>query len=321
MPEDARLEVLIVRGRIDRAGRFTPGRCASTFQVRRWPDTEDGPYVIELLDREGRPIHRERASVVRDVTCDPRDPEHFRVTAYIGLRPDAATVQLRCDELVVWRREIPEAPSLDVRLDKGRPSRQEPVRVRVAFSRPGEGAYMQVIYRWNERRFRSVAISAPAEAIEIDLEDLPGGLACRFVVIYSNGVRSAVAATREFPLDRLGPSVTILQPRPRATVTTGEPLILQGHVIDPERGGGAALQNQLTWLVDEREAARGPLTHIDSLAPGRHAVTLRYAGEPRVESTVAITVRRAEVPVANEWAAWDEWSELPEPPSEPPASR
>jgi hypothetical protein len=311
MPKEAhRLEALSVHGVIDRAGRFIPGLCGSSFHVRRWPEATDDEYMIELLDREGHPVHRVPARVVPAINCDPSDPKYFRVTAYIGLRADAATVQLRRGDLVLWRREIPDAPSVDVRLEQRRPLRKQPARFRVRFSTPGEGAYMQVMYRWGERRFRSVDIVSPSESMEIDLRALPGGRACRFVVIYSNGLRSAVATSREFRMDPLGPSLTILHPRPRAVLTTGQPLILQGQVIDPERIGGARLQDQLIWIVDGAEVARGALTNVDRLAPGRHRVVLRYSHEPGAEAAVVVTVRRAAVPTADEWEPWDSWDQL-----------
>src|SRR4051812_43670704 len=117
MPEiQPALEVLVVRGTIDESGRFTPRRCGSTFSVRRWPAVQQSPYVVELLDRDDRVVHRALAKVERVTTCDVLDTERFQVTAYIGLRDEAAVVQLRRDEVVLWRSEIPMAATVDVRL-------------------------------------------------------------------------------------------------------------------------------------------------------------------------------------------------------------
>jgi len=69
-------------------------------------------------------------------------------------------------------------------------------------------------------------------------------------MIYSNGLRFAVAATQNFTLPLLGPTVTILHPPPNTVLTTGQPLILQGQVIDAARSSGTRLNEDLLWLVD-----------------------------------------------------------------------
>ena len=265
---------------------------------------------MELLDHSDRPLHRVFAKVTREQSCDLLDTDRFRLTAYIGLRDDAAFVQLRSGDLVLWRTEIADAPTLEVTLAGRGLSRDEPARLRVKYSRPHEGAFMQVIYQWGERRFHTIEIREPAPEIRVELRRSPGGRACRFVVIYSNGVRSACAATRESSLDPLGPSVTIWQPMARAVMHPGQHLVLQGQVVDAERAGGARDEDS-TWWLDGNPVGRGPIGGVDRVEPGRHRVELRYEGQGGTgsgQAAVTINVLRSDVCHADEWQPFDHWN-------------
>src|SRR5262245_22445819 len=185
MPSRQEREVLVIRGRLDRADHFAPLRCGSTFYVRQWPEAEGSPYVVELLDHAGRPVNREPAQVRPETRCDPGEPPRYRLTAYIALREGAEAVQLRRGDQVLWRRPVPPEASLSARLARQRVARQEPARLRLRLSPPEDGAYLQVMYQWGERRFQTAALLPPAAEVEIDLRERPGGKSCRFVVIYS----------------------------------------------------------------------------------------------------------------------------------------
>jgi hypothetical protein len=297
-------EYLLVRGRLDRAGRFIAGRCRSTPNVRQWPVTEHSDVTLELLDATGRVMHRELAEVRADTTCEPGDARTFRVQAYIGLREDAASLRLMRGDIQLWEHAIPEQPTLDIRLMARRASRDRPLALRLKFSPPGEQAHLTVIYRWGERQFQPIYIGPPAEKLEFDLAGLPGGEACRLVVSYSNGIRSAHAASDTFVVPKLGPSVDIVQPAARSSVVAGTPLILEAAAHDPELPGGAAA-GRLSWQLDGREVADGFIASIDGLEPGRHRLALVYRGSMEVETSVEIRARKSEAVTANEWPEWD----------------
>jgi hypothetical protein len=303
-------EVLVIRGTLDASGRFEARRCGSTFFVRAWPRVEASDYVMELLDRSESPLHRVFAQVTKENSCDPLDSERFRVIAYIGLREDAALVQLRAGDLVLWRKEIVAAPTIDVSLRGRGISREEPAVLRLKLSPPGDGAWLQVIYQWGERRFHTMQIRDPAPEVTVNLRQSPGGPACRFVVIYGNGLRSASAATRQYPLDPLGSTVTIWHPAARATLNVGQHLVLQGQAVDLERAGGVRNED-LTWRVDGTVVGRGLISGVDNLAPGRHRVELHYEGAHKGQSekaAVVVNVLRSEVPHADKWQPFDYWA-------------
>lgn len=297
-------EILVLRGRLDRAGRYVPGRSRSTAHVRQWPVIEDNPFLVvaELIDSADRVLHREQAQVRPDIGCQPGDPQSFRVLAYIELREDAAAVRLMRGDLELWRSPIPAAPTLDVKLSSARGAREKPLVLRLRYSKPGEAAHVTVVYKWGERRFRTIYIGPPAPQIEIDLRALPGGQECLLVVSYSNGLRSAHTATEPFRVPTLPPKVAVIRPDARTPVFAGTPIILEGASYDPERAGGASPED-LTWLIDGNRVATGLIASIDGLPAGRHKVTLAY--RPGAESSTTIVVRQSREPTANAWPEWD----------------
>jgi hypothetical protein len=298
-------EVLVVRGFLDRAGRFTLRRSRSTPYVRQWPVVEKSDVVIELLDAEGTVLHREPAEVKVDVTCDPGAARRFRVLAYVELRADAAAVRLRREpDLELWRATIPEAPKLRISLASRRARDGRRVELALRYSPPGEGAHLTLVYRWGERRFRPVYLGPPQQAITLSLDDMPGGEECRIVASYSNGLRSAQAATPTFAVPRIGPSVTIVEPARGAAHVAGTPLILEGAVRDEERAGGPP-HEALVWRIDGKEVGRGLVASVDALTAGRHRVELAYVAEPGARAVITLTSRAAETPTANDWPAWD----------------
>ena len=305
MPE--RAEYLVIDGRLDRAGRFELRRCRSTPRVREWPVIEQSDVLAELLTGDGTVLHREPARVAPEIDCEPGDAMRFTVLAYIGLREDAAAVQLRRDDLVLWTAEIPPAPKLAITLDRGRPTRRKPCVVRLRFSEPYGDPHLLLVYRWGERRFQPIYTGPPQEALELDLADLPGGESCRLVAEYSNGMRSASDATREFSLPPLGPKLAIVRPTPSTRIPGGAALVLEGQVSDQERPGGARPDDDLAWLVDGEGVGRGPIWSVDGLEPGVHQVTLRYEveGELAAEDAVEFRVTRPKVAPAADWDDWD----------------
>lgn len=300
----AEQEVLLIRGSLDRAGRFTPQRSRSTTNVREWPVVESSDVVVELLGADGETLHRELAALSPVVDCAPGDARQFRIEAYIQLRDDATDVQLRRGDLVLWRREIAEPARLKVKL--GRRKKDEIV-VRSTFSAPGDEASMLVVYQWGEGRFQPVYVGPPDDTIEIDLAEMPGGEDCRFAVTYSNGMRSASDATDTFAVAKRGATVAIARPDAGAKIVAGTPLILEGAVLDRERPGGPRPDEEVVWLVDGEQVGRGLIASVDQLEEGRHVVELVYAAEPGAREKVEITARAARNPTAD---TWDDWNPL-----------
>lgn len=298
-------EVMVVRGYLDRAGRFTLRRSRSTTFVRQWPPVKTSDVAIELLDAGGNVLHRELAEVTRDITCDPGASRRLRVLAHIELRDDADTVRLvRDGKLELWRAEIPSAPSLRIALATRRAPKDRKVQLRLNYSAASDQAHLTLVYQWGDRRFRPLYVGPPAESMTVDLRDMPGGDSCRVVASYSNGLRSAQDATAAFSVPRIGPTVAIASPGRGFVHVAGTPLTLEASLRDDERPGGPVYE-ALLWSVDGVECGRGLVASVDGLAAGRHKVELTYLADPPTSTGMTISSRAAEVATAEEWEAWD----------------
>ncbi len=298
-------EVMVVRGYLDRAGRFTLRRSRSTTYVRQWPVVEKSDVAIELLDADGNVLHRELAEVKRDITCDPGASRRFRVLAYIELREGADAVRLRRDgELELWRAAIPPAPLLRITLTSQRAAADRKVQLRLRYSAASSDAHLTLVYQWGDRGFRPMYVGPPAESIALDLRNMPGGEACRVVASYSNGLRSAQDATATFRVPRMGPAVAIASPDRGYVHIAGTPLTLEASLRDDERPGGPVYE-ELLWTIDGVEVGRGLVASVDGLGAGRHKVELTYRAEPGASASMTITSRAAKVATAEAWEAWD----------------
>ena len=326
--EPGPLEYLVVRGRLDRAGTFTPRRCTSTRFVHRWPDatgTEEvarigagrGEVLVETVDEDGTVLQREVAQVEPEEVCEPGASRTFRVLAYIGLHPRARTVRVVREERLLWEMAVPDEPHVEVGLE--RPPRRgagkregRPAVLTLDLSDPADEtlAFITVVHQWAERGFRTVHLGPPERTVSIPVEALPGGRECRLLVTYSNGLRSASAASEPFELEPVSPAVTILRPGPDDVVVAGVPMTLVGFVEDLERPGRSREDDALVWMVDDREVGTGPVSSVDGLEAGRHEVVLAYRtrqkeGEEEARASVTVNVEPSSEPTADEWEDWD----------------
>lgn len=295
-------EVLVIRGHLNRAGQFRPRGCRSTPHVRQWPVVEDSEVVVELLDGDDAVLHREFASIRDDVDCKPGAAESFHVDAYVELRDDAVSVRLRRGDFVLWQSAIGERATLEVSLKKRNRDR---AILGLSYSEPGDGASMLVVYQWGEGRFDPVYLGPPAEELVIPFAELPGGERCRFLVTYSNGLRSASGLTEPFDVKRQGPRVAIVRPAVETSVVADTPVIFEGMVLDRERRGGPRPDEDVVWLVDGDSVGRGLITSVDGLAEGEHRVEMIYGGESRVTDRVNVVAVAARAPTADTWEDWN----------------
>lgn len=315
-------EYLAVRGRLDRAGRFTPRHCTSTTYVREWPrgtsaaELESlgaGPdqVVVETVGDDGEVLQREIAEVRAESVCEPGGSRTFRVRAYVGLHARASEVRVRRDDRVLWESWIPGAPTVEVRLD--RVPRRGGVRstrsavLALAYSPPTDEALasVTVVYRWAEHEFRTVHVGPPQSTVEIPADGLAGGPGCRFLVTYSSGLRGCSAATEPFDWEPTPSQVTLVRPVPGERVVAGVPVLLEGFAEDLQHPGSPLAPHRLVWMIDDDVVATGPMASVDSLTSGHHDVTLVYRGEPEAEASVPVWVRKPDAPTADQWPDWD----------------
>lgn len=301
------IEYLAFRGRLHPDLHFELVRSYSTFEVRRWPRVEHPEYFLELRDERENTLLREPVSVNPSPICEPGIAPYWRVQGYLALREGAHELIFQKGDVPIRSFRVPERPrlSLEWKVTRVRRGRRT---LRAEYSRPGEGAFIQLVYQWGPRRFQNVGFYRPRRELAVDLGELPGGKRCRLVALYSNGLRAAGAATRYFSLPPHGPTVEIVHPRDGEVLPPWVPLELEADVSDPE--AGPPQDDEILWLLDGREMCRGATASLEKLAEGRHRLTLRYmkGKTRRGESSCAFRVRR---PARLKFAPADEWEERP----------
>ncbi|MCR2784174.1 MULTISPECIES: hypothetical protein [unclassified Microbacterium] len=328
VPEDTRRrEHLLIRGRLTRSDEFFPRRCGSTTFIHRWPEAlqpahRNGEVVAETVDADGRVLRTEMPNIVSEQVCAPIDS--WRVRVYVDLDAEAVEVRLRRGDRVLWSTAIGEAPDVSVELasppvrgeakeGQGFPG-GEPAVLTIDPTRAAleEASYVKVLYRWGERGFH-VAWAGPArEKISIPADRLPGGERCEFFVIYSDGVRSAVAHTEPIEVRPIGPVITMVSPAEREKLTVGTPVELDCLVQHPEQPAEPGREPERTqWFVDGERVGFGTAASAGLLTEGEHRVEVRYTpvnGE-EVRAARDVVVAPTAEPPAGEWPDHDPFAD------------
>lgn len=296
-------ELIALRGFLDRAANFHLRRCYSTAFARYELHSND-TYSLELIGPHDVVLARTHPEVRPEVSCTSGSYERWHVVGYVGWREGASSLRLTCEGIVLWEAATTGRPSLQVRI-KGDPVlREQPIELNLEHSPGTADAFIQVVYQWGERQFQVLGYYPPAQSISLDLRAVPGGNLCRFVVHYSNGMRSTSAVTDYFEVPPTGPHVRIVSPLQDHALLPGQPLELVGQVLDRERPGGARLDEDLVWFLNDKPVARGPLACVQEPSPGRLRIRLRY--EPGgVEDEVTVRVQRWETGMPIPAANWD----------------
>ena len=107
---------------------------------------------------------------------------------------------------------------------------------------------------------------------QVNLDHLPGGSNCRFQVIASTILRTAIAETVPFHVRRKPRKATIAKPDAQSPLVGTSPLELIGVAHSP---GGFANDHELTW-TSNRQGYLGHGTYllVHVLVPGEHMITL-----------------------------------------------
>lgn len=320
-------EHLLVRGRLTRDDVFVPRRCGSTMDIHKWPEPvqpDHGDVIAETRDAEGLVLRTEMPRVESEAVCSP-EPS-WRVRVYLPLDEEAVEVVLRRGDRVLWATTIGEAPDVSVEIlqrptradhrrgsDAGFPGGQSAVlALERTRAHDREVSYAKVVYRWAERGFRTIFVGPARSKISIPADRLPGGERCEFFVVYSNGVRSAIARTEPFELAPIGPVVSMSRPSEREKLTTGAPLELECLVQHPEAPSTPHDEIERTrWFVDGEVVAIGMTASVGPLPEGEHRVEVRYAPVGGEEATFerVIGVATGARSTAAEWEERDPFAE------------
>jgi hypothetical protein len=214
----AAIETIVFNGLLLADLRFRPVAMYSTTAPGNRPRPESGDYHAELRDGSDRPLNREYVLVKAPIVCHGPPPDYSLLEGGIALRKDAAKFALFKRDILICEFSIGPAPKLSVRWDVRRASRRGRYDLRLAFSPPAPGAYVQVLYELAENHRVTLARMEPKPMLKIDFSSLPGGRRCRLVVAYTSGLRTVVRRTRFFSVPeqpRKGKSARSRLTRPR----------------------------------------------------------------------------------------------------------
>lgn len=278
--EDTR-EHLFLNIAVHRTGRIEllPSYHLRTSVPSR-PSGRLGRYSCELLDASGAVLRRHRLHHTDPHQCTNDDRLHFHEV--IAWRAETRSIAVlrdgqRLGELTV----APEAPALRV-VEQPRAAvakRPELMKVewqiesREAVGREGEVTSLIRYSHDGGGTWRAIAANVTGTSHVVNTSLLPGGDQCVLQVVASNGIRSTTVETEPFQVERKPRQAYLLSPRPGATFTVGEAVVLHGGGFSPDLQTSPF--DDVVWS-SSRDGALGVGYEVvtQSLSPGRHRLTM-----------------------------------------------
>lgn len=279
--------------------RFEPLPGWETERPLRTP-TGDTPYRLVVRDSDGTTLASVSPETQSVVTCAPGiEPERqqTRITGYVPVVEGATRVVLETDGRVLAERRLAaEPPAVDI----------------VEFAVEEDTYHVQWESEATENTeivhhvgvladgvIKPRAFDVTGNSHEGSLTDVPGDEAARVLVVATDGLRSTTARTDPFPVADPGPTVSIQEPAPEASLPADHPISLVGSVLDSH--GRARDPAGITWMIDGETVATDTNRALAGpLVSGEHTVTLVYErpdteseerGTGRDERTVTVQSR------------------------------
>ena len=124
------------------------------------------------------------------------------------------------------------------------------------------------------KTWRLVATGLTKDSVQLDLDKLPGGENCRFMVKTTDGFNVGTKNSRPILVRDRAPTVRIIAPRAGQSYNEGAGILLVGQVTDPE--DRTIPVDKYRWQSDiQGELGTGAKLVVRSLKPGTHRITLR----------------------------------------------
>lgn len=282
-----KLDILRFKGHLYRDLHFKLHRCYTTKVVRDWPKIENSEFFIESKDKKNKTLNREPVKVWTP-HHDDIYTKYQHVDGYIALKKSSAKLLLFKNDIMIDSFLIPPRPKLSISWSHKKTSRKK-YFLQSIFSTPTPNSYIQIIYQWNTRRYQVLFTGKPKNKIPIDFQRLPGGNKCRFIVMYSNGLRSVVAATKFFIVPKMPPKIDIIKPSKTTIYPYEHPIDLHGSIIDLEN---PKKLDQLIWKLDGKLVGTGPIAGIFPVSEGRHIISLHYKDNKKIEKKRVIMIKK-----------------------------
>lgn len=280
------IEYIELAGVIDVKGRFHTlpiwSKAVVRSQSRSFQMQEEPPLELELLDKSGKVLSREKVMQHHPVVCARQDPGWCLVRGRIALVSGAYSLRLNRADRVIIERLITDAPRLTLDWPHKRVSRKKSFTLKLDYSTPDEGALIEVHLICDGSRSRFIGAGRPNKKLTLRFDDLPGGKACQLSVTYSNGVRSTTVLSESFELAPRRGCVELVHPEEDVKVPSWQPIPLYARYSSAEMDSPKETRKvvaELVWKLDGQEVGRGPRGLLAAQDEGKHRLTLHANGK------------------------------------------
>jgi hypothetical protein len=250
-------------------------RLDAAGEVPRHFENAFSPLSVDVLGRHGEVLLTHHCRYVPAHGCGCRDcaEQDARREPYLDLHeavewPEGASgLAFHRDGETLKRIEAGEPPSLEVR---GPERVDERLVLRIVTNHPRGGVSTLVLFSGDDgEHWLPVALDPPGE-LAVDPERLPGGENCRFRVIATAELESAVAETEPFELPPAPRRVHVLSPDDGETLPAG-PVALSAGV---EGWHDPLSPEAVRWRSDVAGDLGAGYDLTAELGTGRHRISV-----------------------------------------------
>jgi len=252
-----------------------------------------GAYRLELQASDG--------SVLEARNFDPaRVSAHARlqrasIEEWLPWHPATARVVLQHGGSVLAERSVsPTAPRVTLLSPGGGELWREASDATIAWlAEDGDGDALTFWLQYSSdggASWQTIQRDVPGNSYVVDLRNLPGSERARIRVLATDGINTAIDASRaDFAVARKPPVVQITGARDDAEVSSASSLRLVGFASDPE--DGPLNPSRLTWASDrDGVLGAGDRLHLTALSPGEHLITLSATDSDGMQGTASLRV-------------------------------
>lgn len=262
------------------------------------PSSEMGdrsPVSCRLLNADGQ------ITVVHH--CHYNDPHQDPDGPYVEFHevvlwaPDTRSIAFVREGKVIYTFELEgQAPEVKMLATTRTEKRADLMRIEWEGKHPEKDLTYLLRYSADEgKKWRVVAADLTETSQVINLELLPGGERCKFQVVASSGIRTALAETEPFPVPEKPRQAYVLLPECDARFMEGRAVILRGGGFSPDFE--TSLHADVQWSSDiDGDLGVGYELILHTLSVGQHKITLSVADGlgGKATSSVEIVVKPKE---------------------------
>lgn len=184
----------------------------------------------------------------------------------LPMHADARSIQLRCNERVLFRREIGKTSPAKVEIETNPVAAGDSISFKLECSRTENTELLFFLETEDQRRY-PIVVEPADDSLTIDLKPYAGLGEAELVVRHSSKFRSTESRSTAFQLPERSICGRILEPRANAEIPTSAPFSIIGNVCDQNGRVLNWSSCKVFWCVDgtriddaRQIALCGPLT-------------------------------------------------------------